>query len=67
MRDCTLARDTVHCSDAIGDHGMVCGTGGERIAWHNTLCDAFYDTAAAAGLAPFRRKVVHFYLGMIGG
>ena len=39
-------------SDALGDHGMVCGTGGERIARHNTLRDALHDTAAAAGLAP---------------
>ena len=39
-------------SDSLGDHGMVCGTGGERIARHNTLRDALHDTAAAAGLAP---------------
>ena len=39
-------------SDAMGDHGMVCGTGGERIARHNALRDAIHDTAAAAGLAP---------------
>ena len=39
-------------SDTMGDHGMVCGTGGERIARHNALRDAIHDTAAAAGLAP---------------
>ena len=39
-------------SDVMGDHGMVCGTGGERIARHNALRDALHDTAAAAGLAP---------------
>ena len=39
-------------SDVLGDHGMVCGTGGERIARHNALRDALHDTAAAAGLAP---------------
>ena len=39
-------------SDAMGDHGMVCGTGGERIARHNALRDALHATAAAAGLAP---------------
>ena len=39
-------------SDMMGDHGMVCGTGGERIARHNALRDALHDTAAAAGLAP---------------
>ena len=39
-------------SDVMGDRGMVCGTGGERIARHNALRDALHDTAAAAGLAP---------------
>ena len=39
-------------SDILGDHGMVCGTGGERISRHNALRDALHDTAAAAGLAP---------------
>ena len=39
-------------SDIMGDHGLVCGTGGERIARHNALRDAIHDTAAAAGLAP---------------
>ena len=36
----------------MGDHGMVCGTGGEGIARHRALRDALHDTAAAAGLAP---------------
>ena len=39
-------------SDTMGDHGLVCGTGGERIARHNALRDALHDTAAATGLAP---------------
>ena len=39
-------------SDALGDHGLVCGYGGERIARHNSLRDSLYDTAQAAGLAP---------------
>ena len=39
-------------SDIMGDHGLVCGTGGERIARHNALRDAIHDTAASAGLAP---------------
>ena len=39
-------------SDVMGDHGMVCGTGGDRIARHNALRDAFHDTATAARLAP---------------
>ena len=39
-------------SDIMGDHGLVCGTGGERIARQNALRDAIHDTAASAGLAP---------------
>ena len=31
---------------------MSCGTGGERIARHNHLRDAVFETAVAAGLAP---------------
>ena len=41
-------------SDILGDHSMVCGTGGERIAMHNAVRDALHDTAAAAGLAPLK-------------
>ena len=41
-------------SDALGDHAMCCGTGGERIARHNHLRDAVFDTAAAAGLGPVK-------------
>ena len=36
----------------MGDHSLVCRTGGERIARHNALKDAIHDTAAPAGLAP---------------
>ena len=43
-------------SDQLGDHGMVCGTGGERISRHNALRDALYDTAASAGLAPLKEE-----------
>ena len=39
-------------SDVLGDHALVCGYGGERIARHNFLRDALHETAAAAGLAP---------------
>ena len=39
-------------SDALGDHAMSCGCGGERISRHNQLGDALYDTAVAAGLGP---------------
>ena len=40
-------------SDELGDHGMVCGTGGESISRHNALRDAIFDTAASAGLDRF--------------
>ena len=39
-------------SDTLGDHGLVCGTGGERISRHNSLRDALFDTAVSAGLSP---------------
>ena len=39
-------------SDILGDHALVCGFGGERIARHNFLRDALHETAVAAGLAP---------------
>ena len=41
-------------SDVLGDHAMCCGTGGERIARHNHLRDAIFDTAAAAGPGPVK-------------
>ena len=41
-------------SDILGDHGMCCGTGGERIARHNFLRDAIFATAQSAGLAPIK-------------
>ena len=41
-------------SDALGDHAMCCGSGGERISRHNALRDAIFDTAASAGLAPVK-------------
>ena len=43
-------------SDELGDHGMVCGTGGESISRHNALRDAIFDTAASAGLAPLKEE-----------
>ena len=41
-------------SDVLGDHAMCCGAGGERISRHNSLRDAVYETAVAAGLRPVR-------------
>ena len=32
-------------SDRLGDHAISCGIGGERISWHNHVCDALYQTA----------------------
>ena len=39
-------------SDALGDHALCCGVGGERISRHNGLRDALFDTASRAGLGP---------------
>ena len=41
-------------SDALGNHAMCCGSGGERISRHNHLRDHLHDTAVAAGLGPVR-------------
>ena len=41
-------------SDILGDHAMNCGTGGERIARHNHLRDAIFETASQAGLGPVK-------------
>ena len=41
-------------SDALGDHAMCCGFGGERISRHNHLRDALHETAVAAGLGPVK-------------
>ena len=38
----------------MGDHSLVCNTGGERNVRHNAVRDAIFDTAAAAALAPLR-------------
>ena len=43
-------------SDRYGDHAILCGTDGERIARHNHLRDALYSTAAAAALGPLREE-----------
>ena len=39
-------------SDTLGDHGLVCGYGGERISRHHSLRDSLFATAQAAGLSP---------------
>ena len=41
-------------SDIMGDHALGCGSHGERIARHNLLRDALYQTAVAASLAPVK-------------
>ena len=39
-------------ADALGDHSLSCGIGGERIARHNGVRDAIYQAAQQAGLGP---------------
>ena len=41
-------------SDVMGDHALGCGSQGERIARHNLLRDALYQTAVSASLAPVK-------------
>ena len=41
-------------NDVFGDHAISCGYGGERIAKHNHVRDAFYQTAVQASLGPSR-------------
>ena len=43
-------------SDRYGDHAIVCGSHGERIARHNQLRDAIYQVAASANLAPRKEE-----------
>ena len=43
-------------SDIYGDHSFSCGVSGERIARHNFLRDAFFQTAQAANLAPRKEE-----------
>lgn len=50
---CPMPR-CVRASDRMGDHAISCGIGGERIARHNHVRDAIYNTAVQAGLGPVR-------------
>ena len=43
-------------SDRYGDHAIVCGSHGERIARHNQLRDAIYSVAASSNLAPRKEE-----------
>ena len=43
-------------SDRYGDHAIVCGSHGERIARHNKLRDAIYSVAASSNLAPRKEE-----------
>ena len=43
-------------SDRLGDHAIVCGSHGERIARHHHLRDALYQAAAGANLAPRKEE-----------
>ena len=51
--DCPMPR-CVRRSDRLGDHAISCGIGGERIARHNHVRDALFQTAVTAGLGPVR-------------
>ena len=43
-------------SNRLGDHAVSCASQGERIAWHNYLRDALYNTAVSAHLAPLKEE-----------
>ena len=43
-------------SDRFGDHAIVCGSHGERIARHHHLRDALYQAAVSANLAPRKEE-----------
>ena len=43
-------------SDKIGDHSVGCASCGERIARHNYLRDALFNTAQSAHLGPLREE-----------
>ena len=43
-------------SDMFGDHAIICGSHGERIARHNQLRDAIYQVAASSNLAPRKEE-----------
>ena len=43
-------------SDVYGDHAIVCGSEGERIARHNHLRDSIFQSAASANLAPRKEE-----------
>ena len=40
----------------FGDHAIICGSHGERIARHNQLRDAIYQVAASSNLAPRKEE-----------
>ena len=43
-------------SDKEGDHAIACGWEGERIARHNQLRDALFQTASQAALGPRKEE-----------
>ena len=43
-------------SDKEGDHAIACGWEGERIARHNHLRDALFQTASQAALGPRKEE-----------
>ena len=53
VAQCPMSRYRL-VSDILGDHAISCGIGGERIARHNHVRDAVFQTAVQAGLGPVR-------------
>ena len=53
VAQCPMSRCRL-VSDILGDHAISCGIGGERIARHNHVRDAVFQTAVQAGLGPVR-------------
>ena len=49
-------------SDDLGEHSLSCGIGGERIARHNHIREAIFQTTVQAGLGP-----VHQPEGLLEG
>jgi len=47
-------------SDVLGDHALLCGSGGKRIDRHNHVRDALYQVAQEAGLSPAGRGTPSF-------
>ena len=54
-RDPLKGSACIRLSERLWDHAMCCGMGGERIAHHNHLQDAVFQTSMAAKLDTTRK------------